>query len=63
LIFFMISIAVADALLPQMTRIAIDDFIVPNTTEGLNIFIFKLNILFIQIKKQINVKLSSQKLQ
>jgi len=41
LIFFMISIAVADALLPQMTRIAIDDFIVPNTTEGLNIFIFK----------------------
>ncbi len=41
LIFFMISIAVADALLPQMTRIAIDDFIVPNTTEGLNIFILK----------------------
>ncbi|MFO7887612.1 MAG: ABC transporter ATP-binding protein [Eubacteriales bacterium] len=41
LIFFMISVAVADALLPQMTRIAIDDFIVPNTTEGLNIFIFK----------------------
>jgi len=41
LIFFMISMAVADALLPQMTRIAIDEFITPNTTEGLNIFILK----------------------
>ncbi len=41
LIFFMISMAVADALLPQMTRIAIDEFITPNTTEGLNLFILK----------------------
>jgi ATP-binding cassette subfamily B protein len=41
LIIFMISLALADAILPQMTRIAIDDFIIPNTTEGLNIFILK----------------------
>lgn len=41
LIIFMISLALADAVLPQMTRIAIDDFIIPNTTEGLNVFILK----------------------
>src|SRR6056297_1674116 len=41
LIFSMVSVAVADALLPQMTRIAIDDFIIPNITEGLNFFILK----------------------
>jgi ATP-binding cassette subfamily B protein len=37
----MISLALADAVLPQMTRIAIDDFIIPNTTEGLDVFILK----------------------
>jgi len=41
LVISMISLALADAVLPQMTRIAIDDFIIPNTTEGLNIFILK----------------------
>jgi len=41
LIIFMISLALADAVLPQMTRIAIDDFIIPNTTEGLDVFILK----------------------
>jgi ATP-binding cassette subfamily B protein len=41
LIIFMISLALADAVLPQMTRIAIDDFIIPNTTKGLNVFILK----------------------
>ena len=41
LVISMISLALADAVLPQMTRIAIDDFIIPNTTEGLNLFILK----------------------
>jgi len=41
LIIFMISLALADAVLPQMTRIAIDDFIIPNSTEGLDVFILK----------------------
>ncbi|MFZ7131802.1 MAG: ABC transporter ATP-binding protein [Eubacteriales bacterium] len=41
LIIFMISLALADAVLPQMTRIAIDDFIIPNATKGLNVFILK----------------------
>ncbi|HBH11955.1 MAG: Lipid A export ATP-binding/permease protein MsbA [Clostridiales bacterium 38_11] len=47
LIFFMINLALADAIFPQMTQRAIDDFIVPGNIEGLESFILKFCLLII----------------
>ncbi len=47
LIFFMFSVALADAIFPQMTQRAIDDFIVPQQMDGIETFIFQFILLIL----------------
>ncbi|MFZ7131729.1 MAG: ABC transporter ATP-binding protein [Eubacteriales bacterium] len=53
LIFFMINVAVVDTLFPQMTKIAIDDFIVPGSLEGIQGYIIKF--AFLALWQSINI--------
>ncbi len=43
----MIMVAVADALFPLMNRIAIDQFIIPRSTEGLGRFLVQFGVLIV----------------
>jgi ATP-binding cassette subfamily B protein len=47
LFFFMVNVALADSIFPQMTRTIIDDYIVPGNFEGIGNFIFKFAILMV----------------
>jgi ATP-binding cassette subfamily B protein len=47
LLFFMVSVAMADAIFPQMTQRAIDDYIVPGKIDGLNRFVIQFALLII----------------
>lgn len=68
LIFFMINVAIVDTIFPQMTKTAIDDFIIPGTTKGIEAYIIKfillalwqsLNVIvFISIAGKIELDLS-----
>lgn len=68
LIFFMVNVALVDTLFPQMTKIAIDDFIIPHTFEGIELYIIKfiglalwqaINIIiFISIAGKIEMNLT-----
>lgn len=45
LMFFMANVAIVDAILPQMTKKVIDDFIIPGSLDGLSNFIIMYIVL------------------
>lgn len=47
LFFFMVNVALADSIFPQMTRTVIDDYIVPGSFDGIGTFIFRFALLMV----------------